>query len=74
MTRFIREPREILKKYRRTELGLLILFRGLCFTVLLAILFVYFVILTFFIATDHPILSKVLVPKSHILAPGKKIT
>lgn len=71
MTKFVREPREILKKYRKTEPGLLVFFRGLCLSILLAILFIYFGILTFFVATDQPILSKVLVPKSYILAPGK---
>ncbi|GBB90739.1 hypothetical protein RclHR1_01780006 [Rhizophagus clarus] len=74
MTKFVREPREILKKYRKTEPSLLVFFRGLCLTVLLVILFIYFVILTFFVATDHPILSKVLIPKPYILAPVVKIS
>jgi hypothetical protein len=72
MTKFVREPREILKKYRNTEPGLLVTVRGLCLTILLAILFIYFVILVFFVATDQPVLSKVLVPKPYILAPGKR--
>lgn len=71
MTKFVREPREILKKYRKTEPGLLVFVRGLCLSILLFILFIYFAILMFFVATDQPVLSKILIPKSYILAPGK---
>ncbi|RIA90874.1 hypothetical protein C1645_768776 [Glomus cerebriforme] len=74
MTKFIRESQEILKKYRNTEPRLLVFFRGLCLSILLVILLIYCIILIFFIATDHPFITKVLVPKPYILAPVVKIS
>ena len=53
MTRFLREPQKILKKYRRSEPSLLVIFRGLCLTILLAILLIYSIILKFTAVKSH---------------------
>ncbi|CAI2185253.1 2353_t:CDS:2, partial [Funneliformis geosporum] len=73
MTKFIHEPRELINKYRFTEHSPLVILRGLSLTILLAILFLYGIIL-FFFATNDVFLMKSLISTPYVPVPVVKIS